>query len=55
MVKTNTTNPSKQTNDLAESIRETGNVDQILEYFIILDSKHLSLKSEHNKRMFIMF
>ena len=39
LVKTSTRNPSKQANDLAESIRETGNVDQILEYFNMLHSK----------------
>ena len=45
LVKANTRNLSKQANDLAESIRETGNVVQIIQYFITLESKYLSLKS----------
>lgn len=45
LVKTNTLNPSKQANGLAEFIRETGNVDEIIEYFITLELKYLSLKS----------
>jgi hypothetical protein len=44
LVKTNTTNPSKQANDLAESIRKTGNVEKILDYLLILklELRHLS-------------
>ncbi len=44
LVKTNTTNPSKQANDLAESIRETGNVEEVLDYLLILklELRHLS-------------